>query len=133
MAMKHGIALALAATAIPVALAAVAATAAASTTTRAGGGHAAAVPVSRKPFPAAKTITLTTSDNGRRVHVRRGEDVLVLLQVGPRTDPTTWWHAIGESGRSLTVLPQTAMSVRGTTLGRYRAVARGEATLQTSR
>src|SRR3954453_3831407 len=83
MAMKHGIALALAATAVPGALAAGAGTAAAATTTRADGGHAAAVPLSRKPFPA--------------------------------------------------VLPQTAMSVRGTTLGRYQAVARGEATLRTSR
>ena len=85
------------------------------------------------PAPAAKTITLTAADNGRIVHVHRGEYVSVRLRLAPRTDPTTWWHGIGESGRALKVLPQTAMAMRGTTLGRFRAVARGEATLESSR
>ena len=85
------------------------------------------------PAPAAKTITLTAADNGRHIHVHRGEYVLVGLRLDPRTDPTTWWHAIDESGRPLRTLPQIAMSMRGTTLGRFRAVARGEATLESSR
>jgi predicted secreted protein len=131
MAMRQRTALAVA-VAVPVAFAALAGTAAASTT-HAGGGDAAAVPVARKPGPPVPTVTLTAADNGRSVRLRRGEDLLVLLQVDPGTDPTTWWRPIDETGGSLSVLPQTAMSMRGTTAGRYRAVARGEAALSSVR
>ena len=85
------------------------------------------------PAPAAKTITLTAADNGRVVHVHRGEYVSVRLRLAPRTDSTTWWHGIGESGHALKVLPQTAMAMRGTTLARFRAITRGKATLDSSR
>ena len=83
----------------------------------------------------ARTITLTATDNGRHVRVHRGDTVQVLLRADPRAnpDPTTWWRAIDESGPALRALPQTAISIRGTTRGRYRAAARGEATLSSSR
>src|SRR4051794_37103473 len=109
MAMRQRIALVVTAAAIPVAFAAVAGTAAASTTTLAGGGHTAALPVARKPAPAPPTVTLTAVDTGRYVHLRRGEDLVVVLRLDPSTDPTTWWRPIDESGGSLSVLPQTAM------------------------
>ena len=114
MAIKQTLALALAATAMPVALAAAPGTAEGAT---------------------VKRITLTIRDNGRHIRVHLGDNVLVRLRVNPHTspDPTTWWRPIAEDGGSLTVRPQTAMSVRGTTLGRYRAVARGEATLSSTR
>lgn len=118
MAMKQGMALALVATA---ALAAAPGTADAAT---------------RASYaPAAKTVTLTVADNGRHIWVHRGENVLVRLRVDPRRnpDPTTWWRAIDESGHSLRARPQTAISIRGLTRGRYQAVARGQATLSSSR
>jgi len=82
-----------------------------------------------------KTITLTAADNGRTVHVTRGEEVRVKLAVKLKQnpDPTTWWHAVTESGDALEALPQTLMAMRGVTLGRYRADAKGEATLTSSR
>jgi hypothetical protein len=120
---------------VPVALAAASGTAGAATTTRSDTAPTTTVRAAQPPAPAVRTITLTAGDNGRRIRVRRGEDVLVRLRVDPRTspDPATWWRAIGESGRPLTVRPQTAVSVRGLTRGRYQAVAPGEATLSSSR
>jgi hypothetical protein len=113
MAMKQGMALALVAT-----TALVAAPGTADAATR-----------------AARTVTLTVADNGRHIRVHKGENVLVRLRVDPRQnpDPTTWWRAIDESGHSLRARPQTAISIRGLTRGRYQAVARGQATLSSSR
>ena len=136
MAMKQRIALAIAATVVPVALAAASGTAGASTTTRSETTHLAdAGPGHADAGPGVRTVTLTARDNGQRIRVRRDEYVLVRLRVDPRTspDPTTWWRAIGESGRPLTPRPQTAVSVRGMTQGRYQAIAWGKATLSSSR
>ena len=135
MAMKQRIALAIAATVVPVALAAASGTAGASTTTRSEIAPTTTARASQTPARAVRRITLTAGDNGRRIRMRRGEYVLVRLRVDPRTspEPTTWWRAIGESGRPLTARPQTAVSVRGLTRGRYQAVARGEAILSSSR
>ena len=93
---------------------------------------ATAKPTAAKP---ASRMTLTVADNGRQVRVHRGEQVLVRLSVNPRRDPdpTTWWRAIDESGRALQARPQTAIAIRGTTRGRYQAVARGTAVLSSSR
>ena len=93
---------------------------------------ATAKPTTAKP---ASRMTLTVADNGRQVRVHRGEQVLVRLSVNPRRDPdpTTWWRAIDESGRALQARPQTAIAIRGTTRGRYQAVARGTAVLSSSR
>jgi hypothetical protein len=135
MAMKQPIALAIAATVVAVALAAASGTAGASTTTWSETAPTTTARAWQSPAPAVRTTTLTVGDNGRRIRVRRGEDVLVRLRVDPRTspDPRMWWRAIGEFGRPLTARPQTAVSVRGMTRGRYRAVARGEARLSSSR
>ena len=98
---------------------------------------ATAKPTTAKPTTAkpASRVTLTVADNGRQVRVHRGEQVLVRLSVNPRRDPdpTTWWRAIDESGRALQARPQTAIAIRGTTRGRYQAVARGTAVLSSSR
>jgi len=99
----------------------------------------ALTPAAATPAPAAPpghaSITLTVADNGRHVWVRRGDDVLVWLSVDIRQnpDPATWWRPIDESGPALRARPQIALPVRGSTLGRFRAVARGEATLSSSR
>lgn len=83
----------------------------------------------------ASTIALTVADNGRRVRVHRGDHILVHLAVDPSRypDPASWWGAVAESGRALRARPQTMMPVRGATLGHYRAVARGQATLSSTR
>jgi hypothetical protein len=98
----------------------------------------AAVAVAATPAPAAyphSTITLTGADNGRHVRVHRGEHVIVRLSVDLRRnpDPATWWRSITESGPALRVRPQTLFLVRGVTRSSYQAVARGEATLSSSR
>jgi hypothetical protein len=128
MTLKRRFALAIAATVLPVALAAAPGTADALTAAR-------ATQPAHPPVPAARTITLTAADNGRRIRLHRGENVLVQLRVNLREspDPTTWWRAIGEAGRALKVRPQTAISIRGTTRGHYQAVARGRAVLSSSR
>lgn len=140
MAMKHGVALVIVATAIPVALAVGLGTADATTTaasvkpvpteTAPAAGNPA---LTTKPALPVRSITLTDADSGRRVYLRRDTYVLVSLRVGPHSDSTTWWRGISEHGRALQVRPQTAMSMRGVTLARFQAVARGEATLSSSR
>jgi hypothetical protein len=82
-----------------------------------------------------KVITLTAADNGRTVHVVRGEEVRVTLKVKLKQnpDPSTWWRPVTASGDALKALPQTLMARRGVTNGRYRAIAHGEATLSSSR
>ncbi|WP_433306994.1 hypothetical protein ACQP2F_22305 [Actinoplanes sp. CA-030573] len=149
MTSKKRIALAIAAVTVPAALAAAPAMAGVahnpaphasathkpgthSTTTHSKpGAHKPAA----RPAAAGRTITVTTADNGKHVRVHKGEYVLVRLRLDPRANPdaTTWWRAIRESGRPLQVRPQTAVSVRGTTRGRYKAVAPGSATLSSSR
>jgi hypothetical protein len=83
----------------------------------------------------ASVVTLTVADNGRQVRVHRGTHIMVRLAVNPHQDPdpTTWWHAVSESGPALRARPQTLMAARGRTLGHYLAVARGTATLSSSR
>jgi hypothetical protein len=98
----------------------------------------AATPALATPTPAAQgaltsAITLTAADNGRHVRVRRGAHIKVRLLVDPSQDPTTWWRPVDETGRALRALPQTLPAIRGTTLGRYKAVARGTATLSSAR
>jgi hypothetical protein len=95
-------------------------------------------PVAAGPPASAygrSTVTLTASDNGHTVRVHRGTWINVLLQVNPQQSPSrsTWWNTVAESGRALSARPQTLMLVRGTTMGRFRAVARGEATLSSTR
>jgi hypothetical protein len=82
-----------------------------------------------------KVIALTVADNGKTIHVVRGEAVMVKLAVTLKQnpDPTTWWHAVTESGDALKALPQTLMAARGVTIARYKAIAKGKATLSSSR
>jgi hypothetical protein len=88
----------------------------------------------RAASPEPKTITLRVADNGRHIRVPRGEHVMVQLSVRPRTsDPSTWWHSIGETGRALRARPVGTMTPRGVTAGHYFAVHRGEATLSSER
>jgi len=112
---------AVAALAVPVAMALTAMPALAATPPPAG--YAAMKPA----------ITLTLADNGRHVRAHRGERINVRLSVDPSWDPSIWWRPIDEDGRALRARPQTLFAMRGTTLGRYTAVARGEATLSSAR
>ena len=82
-----------------------------------------------------KAITVTSADNGKTIHVARGERVMVTLAVNLKHNPdaTTWWHAITESGGALKELPQTFMVPRGVTAARYDAIAAGKATLSSTR
>jgi hypothetical protein len=87
------------------------------------------------PAPYGATVKLTNADNGRHVRVHRGQRISVVLAVDPKQDPepTTWWHSISEQGAALSVRPQTWMPVRGVTMGRFKAVVRGEATVSSAR
>jgi hypothetical protein len=121
--MRHKVASAMAAVAIPVTVAL--------TATQA----LAATPTLSARAALNSTITLTVADNGRHVRVHRGEHITVQLSVDPsrNPDPTTWWRPIDQDGRALRARPQTLLPVRGTTLGRYTAVTRGKATLSSAR
>lgn len=99
---------------------------------------AAAASVTAPASPPASyhaVVELTNADNGRHVRVHRGQPISVALAVDPKQypDPTTWWHSIAEEGTALSVRPQTWMPVRGVTMGRFKAVARGEATVSSAR
>jgi hypothetical protein len=85
--------------------------------------------------PSGRVVTLRTTDDGETLCVHRGQRITVTLVVDPveGTVPEQWWHPVELSGAGLTVLPNTLMAVRGTTLARYRATARGRATLSSLR
>jgi len=82
-----------------------------------------------------KTVRLSVADNGKTIHVKRGQQIMVTLAVNLKHNPdaSTWWHAVDESGNALKALPQTLMAMRGVTNARYQAVAKGKATLSSSR
>src|SRR5690242_16060017 len=87
------------------------------------------------PRPAGSAITLAATDNGRAVCAHRGERIDVVLQVdvSQAPEPEQWWQPVTLDGSSLTVLPQTKMAMRGTTLASYSATAHGTATLTSYR
>jgi hypothetical protein len=82
-----------------------------------------------------KVLTLVAADNGRTIHVSRGEQIMVKLAVKVKQspDPKTWWRPVTVSGDALKALPQTLMARRGMTLARYRVVGSGQAKLSSSR
>ncbi len=82
-----------------------------------------------------RTITLTVADNGKTIHVARGKQVVVKLVVKVKHNPdaTTWWHPVTESGEALEALSPALIAHPGVTDARYRAIAKGEATLSSSR
>jgi hypothetical protein len=84
---------------------------------------------------AISRITLTEADNGRRVCVRRGETITVMLRVSSlqSTDVAQRWSPIAASGPALRAQPHPLIAIRGVTMSRYRAVMRGHARLYSSR
>ena len=85
--------------------------------------------------PAGQVVTLHASDTGRSVCAHRGARIEVVLQVDltEASVPEQWWQPVELTGQALTVLPQTMMPTRGTTLAAYSAAAHGTATLSSSR
>ncbi len=88
-----------------------------------------------EPRPAGQVVTLGATDNGRVVCTHRGQRIEVVLQVDPARNPAPeqWWQPVDLNGAALTVLPQTKMAARGTTLASYSAAARGTAQLSSYR
>jgi hypothetical protein len=80
-------------------------------------------------------ITLTEADNGRRVCVRRGETITVMLRVSSAqsADAAQRWSPITASGWALRAQPQPLIAIRGLTISRYQAVMRGQSRLYSSR
>ncbi len=82
-----------------------------------------------------RVLTLRTTDAGRTFCTHPGVRVEVVLAVTPvdGTVPAQWWQPVDLTGAALTGLPNTAMPMRGTTLGHFRAAVRGTATLSSRR
>jgi len=99
------------------------------------GTPAQAAPSAPRGCPVRSVITLTSADNGRTVCVRRAGRVEVALAVDPAQAPVPeqWWDPVSLDGTALTVLPNTRMPQRGTTLAHFRATSRGTANLSSSR
>jgi len=82
-----------------------------------------------------RVLTVRTTDAGRTFCTHKGVRVEVVLSVNPvdGTVPQQWWQPVNFGGTGLTGLPNTAMPMRGTTLGHFQATARGTATLSSQR
>ncbi len=82
-----------------------------------------------------RVLTVRTTDSGRTFCTHKGVRVEVVLAVNPvdGTVPAQWWQPVGVAGGALTGLPNTAMPMRGTTLGHFQATSRGTATLSSQR
>jgi hypothetical protein len=98
--------------------------------------HSTPAPLVGYSAPSQTGVTtLTVADNGKTIHVPRGRHILVRLAVNPKQnqDATTWWHGITESGDALKAQSPGIVARPGVTEARYEAIARGEATLSSSR
>ncbi len=101
-------------------------------------GIALAAPITathcRTTQPDGSVVRLGLADNGRSLCLRTDQRVLVVLSVDPQVypDPSNWWTPITEDGAALAPLPLTILPVRGTTIGSFRAVQPGAATLSST-
>jgi hypothetical protein len=87
------------------------------------------------PVVRAGQVALSVRDNGRRVCVRQGQRITVVLRVNPvrYPEPGQWWSAVTASGPAVSALPQTALPAQGVTLGTFEAAATGAAELSATR